>query len=129
MIETIPTMADLDQMGWKELKELARESGVPVARRPRKLITVELAQVLKSPPEPEPVDLNVVDNSEMWLHYPPGVQRGKGHWMASVASHVPTTIFVYNPAGALACSFFAHNQGIKMDHRKHAKLFVDLMEG
>lgn len=126
MIETIPTQADLDNMPWQELKTLASENDVPVARRPRRLISAELAQVLKSPPEPEP---EPDDDTENWLHYPPGVRRAKGHWQAAVAAHVPTTIFVYNPAGALACSFFESNNGIKMDHRKHAQRFVDLMEG
>jgi len=127
MIATIPTQADLDNMTWPELKTLARESGVPVARRPRKLIAAELAQVLKSPlaSEPEPES----DDPALWLHYPPGVRRGKGHWQAAVAAHVPTTIFCYNPAGAHACSFYESNSGMKMDHRKHAQRFVDLMEG
>ena len=40
MIATIPTQADLDKMPWAELKDLARENSVPVARRSRKLIEV-----------------------------------------------------------------------------------------
>ncbi len=127
MIETIPTKADLDEMTWKDLKVLARANGVPIAKRSRKLIAAELAQVLKSPEARAP-EAPVDEDAETWLHYPPGVQRGKGQWMASVAAHVSTTIFVYNPAGAHACSFFSFNNGIKMDHRKHAQLFVDLME-
>ncbi len=127
MIDTIPTKADLDAMTWKDLKQLARDNQVPIVKRRRTIITAELAQVLKCPEAvlpAEPVD----EDAETWLHYPTGVQRGKGQWMASVAAHVPTTIFVYNAAGSHACSFFAFNNGIKMDHRKHARLFVDLME-
>jgi len=128
MIETIPTKADLDEMSWPDLKELGRANEVPIARRSRKLITTELVQVLKSPTSARPV-AKVEEGTENWLHYPTGGRRGKGQWFASVAEHVPTTIFVYTPAGALACATYAFTNGIKMDHHKHARLFVDLMEG